>query len=47
MNGDVTGAKTQEGSRIHVARGGSVTNNSVLWNGDMDQERFLRFMCSK
>lgn len=45
VNGDITGAKAQDGFRIHAARGGLVTNNSVLWNGDMDRESFLKSMC--
>lgn len=47
INGDVTGNKTQDGSRIHVIHGGSVTNNSFHCNGDMDRETFLRLMGSK
>jgi hypothetical protein len=47
MNGNVPGGKAQAGSRIHVAHGGSVTNNSMLLNGDMDRETFLGLMCSK
>jgi hypothetical protein len=45
FNGDATGGGSQDGTRIHMIRGGSVKNNSNLWNGDMDPASFTKNFC--
>jgi hypothetical protein len=40
FNSDSKGGKNQDGTRIHMSHGGSVSNNSILWNGDMDPTPF-------
>lgn len=45
FNGDTTGGKSQDGTRIHMISGGSVKNNSIVWNGDLDPKSFLDVFC--
>lgn len=45
VNGDVTGSKGNSRTRVHMIDGGSVRNNSVVCNGDMNRANFLELFC--
>lgn len=41
FNGDARG-KHPDGTQFHMISGGSVKNNSTLFNGDLDPESFRK-----
>lgn len=46
FNGNAVGdIPKQGGPSIHIMRNGTVSNNSVLFNGDMDPESFRKMFC--
>lgn len=45
FNGDVTNSNGTGEERTHRIQGGSVRNNSKLFNGNMDPESFIAFFC--
>ncbi|KAJ5642506.1 hypothetical protein N7490_006506 [Penicillium lividum] len=42
VNGDVKGRSKPNSSRAHIMKGGAITRGSVLVNGDMNPDTFMK-----